>query len=174
MPEDKADGLGTTSRLRHAQSMYHCECQSTVILIIVIVNSGLPVYLFQENKSYGSKKPFAFILWCTRSRFGHSNNTTNTKHNKQAEAHDTWKYWPTATYCNISASKWFCFFSFQISTAQFSPTLTLKMVVRNMQGNLVKSSNKFLRPCRVYLRINSQVLYSQNVVIFNMEVWQQQ
>jgi hypothetical protein len=22
-------------------------------------------YLFQENKSYGSKKPFAFILWCT-------------------------------------------------------------------------------------------------------------
>jgi hypothetical protein len=21
--------------------------------------------LFQENKSYGSKKPFAFILWCT-------------------------------------------------------------------------------------------------------------
>ncbi len=24
-------------------------------------------YLFQENKSFGNKKPFAFILWCTRS-----------------------------------------------------------------------------------------------------------
>ncbi len=23
-------------------------------------------YLFQENKSYGSKNPFAFILWCTQ------------------------------------------------------------------------------------------------------------
>ncbi len=29
-------------------------------------------YLFQENESYGSKNPFAFILWCTRSRVGHS------------------------------------------------------------------------------------------------------
>jgi hypothetical protein len=30
-------------------------------------------YLFQENKSFGSKKPFAFILWCTRSCVEHSN-----------------------------------------------------------------------------------------------------
>ncbi len=51
-----------SARLRHAQSMYHCVCQSTVTLMIVIMNSVLPVYLFQENKSYGSKKPFAFIL----------------------------------------------------------------------------------------------------------------
>ncbi len=29
--------------------------------MIVIVSSVLLVYLFQENKSYGSKKPFAFI-----------------------------------------------------------------------------------------------------------------
>ncbi len=72
MPEDKEDGLGATSRLRYAQSMYHCVCQSTVTLMIVIVNSILPVYLFKENKSCGSKKPFAFILWCTRSRVGHN------------------------------------------------------------------------------------------------------
>jgi hypothetical protein len=30
--------------------------------MIVIMSSVLLVYLFQENKSYGSKKPFAFIL----------------------------------------------------------------------------------------------------------------
>jgi hypothetical protein len=30
------------------------------------------VYLFQENKPYGSKKPFAFILWCARSCVGHN------------------------------------------------------------------------------------------------------
>jgi hypothetical protein len=30
--------------------------------MIVIMNIVLPVYLFQENKSYGSKKLFAFIL----------------------------------------------------------------------------------------------------------------
>ncbi len=33
--------------------------------MIVIMNSVLLVYLFQENKSYGSKKPFVFILWCS-------------------------------------------------------------------------------------------------------------
>ncbi len=55
MPEDKEDELGATSRLRFAQSMYHCACQSTVTLMIVIVNGVLSVYLFQENKSCGSK-----------------------------------------------------------------------------------------------------------------------
>jgi hypothetical protein len=34
--------------------------------MIVVMSSVLLVYLFQENKSYGNKKPFAFILWCTR------------------------------------------------------------------------------------------------------------
>jgi hypothetical protein len=33
-----------------------------------------------------------------------------------------------------------------------------------MQGNLDKSSYKFLRPSQVYLSINPKVLYSQNVV----------
>ncbi len=33
--------------------------------MIVITNSVLLVYLFRENKSYGGKKPFAFILWCS-------------------------------------------------------------------------------------------------------------
>jgi hypothetical protein len=65
MPEDKKDELGVTSRLHYAQSMYrrcivvhidHCKLNS------VTVNSVLLVYLFQENKSYGSRKPFAFIL----------------------------------------------------------------------------------------------------------------
>ncbi len=77
MPEDKEDGLGATSRLRQTQSMYHYECQSTVTLMIVIVNSVWPVYLFQENKSCGSKKPFAIVLWCTRCHVGHTYNTSN-------------------------------------------------------------------------------------------------
>jgi hypothetical protein len=34
------------------------------------MSSVLLVYLFQENKSYGSKKPFAFILCCTRKSCG--------------------------------------------------------------------------------------------------------
>ncbi len=34
--------------------------------MIIIMSSVLLVCLFQENKSYGSKKPFAFILWCIR------------------------------------------------------------------------------------------------------------
>jgi hypothetical protein len=65
MPEDKKEELGVTSRLRYAQSVYrccivvhidHCKLKS------VTANRVLPVYLFQENKSYGSIKPFAFIL----------------------------------------------------------------------------------------------------------------
>jgi hypothetical protein len=42
----------------------------------VIVNYVLLCCLFQENKSYGSKKPFAFILWCTRSCVGHNNSAS--------------------------------------------------------------------------------------------------
>jgi hypothetical protein len=62
IPEDQENGLRATSRPHYAQSMYHCICQPIVNLIIVIVNDVLSDYLFQENKSYGSKKPFAFIL----------------------------------------------------------------------------------------------------------------
>jgi hypothetical protein len=35
-------------------------------------NRVLLYYLFQENKSFGSKKPFAFILWCTGSCVDHN------------------------------------------------------------------------------------------------------
>jgi hypothetical protein len=62
MPEEQEDGLGATSRPRYAQSTYRCTYQPAVNLMIVIVNSVLFDYLFQENKSYGSKKPVAFIL----------------------------------------------------------------------------------------------------------------
>ncbi len=65
MPEDKKDGLGATSRPHYAQSMYIVVLLyilTIVNLITVIVNSVLPVYLFQVNKLYGSKIPFAFIL----------------------------------------------------------------------------------------------------------------
>jgi hypothetical protein len=60
MLEDKEDGLGARSRLHNAQNMYHC------MHYLVVMSSVLLVYLFPENESYGSKKPFAFILWCTR------------------------------------------------------------------------------------------------------------
>ncbi len=60
--EEQEDGLGATSRPHYAQSMYRCIYQPTVNLMIVIMNSVLFDYLFQENKSYGSKKPFEFIL----------------------------------------------------------------------------------------------------------------
>jgi hypothetical protein len=52
--EEQEDGLGATSRPHYVQSMYCCISQPTVILMIVIMNSVLYGYLFQENKSYGS------------------------------------------------------------------------------------------------------------------------
>ncbi len=60
-----------TGSMRHQDLIMHRVCiivhiSSLLTLIIVIVNNVLLDYLFQENKSYGSKKPFAFILWCTR------------------------------------------------------------------------------------------------------------
>jgi hypothetical protein len=60
--EEQEDGLGARSRPLYAQSIYYCAHQPTVTLMIVIVNNVLFDYLFQENKSYGSKGPFAFIL----------------------------------------------------------------------------------------------------------------
>jgi hypothetical protein len=41
--------------------------------MIVIMNCVLLCLSVWENKSYGNRKPFAFILWCTRSCVGHSN-----------------------------------------------------------------------------------------------------
>jgi hypothetical protein len=46
--------------------------------------------LFQENKSFGSKKPFAFILWCTRSCVEHKHDRRLEKRLLVAGA----KYWP--------------------------------------------------------------------------------
>ncbi len=52
---------------------------SVVVHCIIIVTSEnhnrnhvLLYYLFQENKSFGSKTPFAFILWCTGSCVEHT------------------------------------------------------------------------------------------------------
>ncbi len=66
-----------TGSVRHQDLIMHRLCiivhiSSLLTIIIVIVNNVLLDYLFQENKSYGSKKPIAFIFWCTRSRVEHS------------------------------------------------------------------------------------------------------
>ncbi len=52
---------------------------SVVVHCIIVVTSEnhnrnrvLLYYLFQENKSFGSKTPFAFILWCTGSCVEHN------------------------------------------------------------------------------------------------------
>jgi hypothetical protein len=39
--------------------------------------------LFQENKSFGSKKPFEFILWCARSCVEHKLFSLYTTQYKQ-------------------------------------------------------------------------------------------
>jgi hypothetical protein len=62
MLEEQEDGLGATSRPHYEHSMYRCIYQPTLNLMILIMNSVLFDYLFQENKSYGSKRPIAFIL----------------------------------------------------------------------------------------------------------------
>jgi hypothetical protein len=59
MPQNIGDGLATTPSHVYAQSMYHC-----VLCINYHINNHnrnrvLLYYLFQENKSFGSKKPFA-------------------------------------------------------------------------------------------------------------------
>jgi hypothetical protein len=36
-------------------------------------------YLFQENKSYGIKKPFAFVLWCMRSCVEHRKDICSSR-----------------------------------------------------------------------------------------------
>jgi hypothetical protein len=43
----------------------HCALLTAPTTVTKIIFSLY--YLFQENKSFGSKKPFAFILWCMRS-----------------------------------------------------------------------------------------------------------
>jgi hypothetical protein len=60
--EEQQDGLGATSRPHYAEGTYFCADYPTVTLMIVNMNNVILDFLFQENKSYGSKRPFAFIL----------------------------------------------------------------------------------------------------------------
>ncbi len=74
MPQKLGDRLATIPSHVYAQSTYHCALCITVITTLITI-TGITFslyYLFQENKSFGSKKPFAFILWCTRSCVEHN------------------------------------------------------------------------------------------------------
>jgi hypothetical protein len=72
MPQSKGDGLATTPSHVYAQSMYHCALCINYHINNHNRNRVLLYNLFQENKSFGSKKPFAFILWCTGSCVKHT------------------------------------------------------------------------------------------------------
>ncbi len=68
MSESTGDRLATTSSHVYAQSMYLMYIVSQSIAFNNHnMNQVLLYLLFQENISFGSKKPFAFILWCMRS-----------------------------------------------------------------------------------------------------------
>jgi hypothetical protein len=73
MSNSTGDGLTITPSHVYAQSMYHCILCISYSIINHNRNCVLLYYLFLENKSLGSKKPFAFILWCTGSCVKHSN-----------------------------------------------------------------------------------------------------
>jgi hypothetical protein len=80
MPQNIGDGLATTPSHVYAQSMYHCA-----VCINYHINNHnrkhvLLCYLFQENKSFGSKKPFVFILWCMGSCAEHSKEVLTFGH----------------------------------------------------------------------------------------------
>jgi hypothetical protein len=87
MPQKLGDGLATTPSHVYAQSTYHCALCINYRINNHIRNPFSLYYLFQENKSFGSKKPFAFILWCTGSCVEHNNsaiknmNTSGKKYN---------------------------------------------------------------------------------------------
>jgi hypothetical protein len=73
IPKSTGHGLVTTPSHVYAQSIYHC-----MLCICYHINNHnrnrvLLYYLFQENKLFGSKTPFAFILWCRRNCVEHSN-----------------------------------------------------------------------------------------------------
>ncbi len=61
--------------MHRVRIIVHCALITAPITITGIMFSLC--YLFQENKSFGSKKPFAFILWCTRSCIEHKQYTIN-------------------------------------------------------------------------------------------------
>jgi hypothetical protein len=72
IPQNTGDALATTPSHVYAQSMYHSELCINYHISNHNRNRVLLYYLFQENKSFGSKKPFAFILWCMRSCVEHN------------------------------------------------------------------------------------------------------
>jgi hypothetical protein len=67
-----------TGSARYQGSIMHRVCIIVCItyctLSDVVTRDVLFVYLFKKNKSYGSKKLFTFILWCTRKSVGHSSH----------------------------------------------------------------------------------------------------
>ncbi len=85
-------------------------------------NNVLFWLLFQENKSYGSKKPFAFILWCTKkSSRAHLWSSDISLMNYLTSLLTTWSFtqltgislWTTWNLCdlpdmslNLMASLW--------------------------------------------------------------------
>jgi hypothetical protein len=75
MPLNTGDGLATTPNHVYAQSMYHCVLCINYHIDNHNRNHVLLYYLFQENTSFGSKKPFVFILWCTSSCVEHNDAT---------------------------------------------------------------------------------------------------
>jgi hypothetical protein len=73
IPQDSGGGLVTTPSHVDAQSERCCALYNCChIRKNHNRNRVLLYYLFQENKSLGSKTPFAFILWCTGSCVEHN------------------------------------------------------------------------------------------------------
>jgi hypothetical protein len=71
MPQNIGDRLTTTPSHVYAQSMCNCALCINYHINNHNRNRVFLYYLFQENKSFGSKKPFAFILWCAGSCVEH-------------------------------------------------------------------------------------------------------
>jgi hypothetical protein len=72
MPQNTGDGFGATPSNVYTQSKCHCALCNNCCTNNHNMNRVLLYYLFQENKSFGSKTPFAFIFWCMGSCVKHS------------------------------------------------------------------------------------------------------
>jgi hypothetical protein len=65
MSEGTGDGLITTSSHVHAQSMYLVYIMRTKSYVLITITEPcftVPICFRRIHKSFGSKKPFAFIL----------------------------------------------------------------------------------------------------------------
>jgi hypothetical protein len=60
-----------TGSPQHQATFMHRVCIVGHCILITTSTTKTGI-MFQENKSFGSKKPFAFILWCTGSCVKHS------------------------------------------------------------------------------------------------------